>query len=329
MVGCIIVKDGAIISEGWHAKAGKAHAEIYALEKAGNNAKDSTVYVTLEPCCHTGRTGPCTEALIKAKVKKVIIATLDPNPKVAGKGAQKLIAAGIEVEVGLLEQQSQTLNKIFFHYQKNHRPFVYAKWAMSLDGKITVNGTDSKKISSHESFIHTHQLRNICDAILIGKQTLIDDNPNLNVRINIKKIKHPYRFILFSNIEEIDRNWQVLNQNQGKTIFVCTKISKLAAKDLNSLGIEYWILANNQNQICLNSLLEKMGNMGITSLLVEGGKTTLESFINKNLVNEFNTYLSPVIIAGKNPKEQISFDSVSFLGNDLNIKSTFKENSNV
>ncbi|MED7789002.1 bifunctional diaminohydroxyphosphoribosylaminopyrimidine deaminase/5-amino-6-(5-phosphoribosylamino)uracil reductase RibD [Francisella sp. 19X1-34] len=329
MVGCIIVKDGAIISEGWHSMAGKSHAEVYALTKAGDQAKDSTVYVTLEPCCHQGRTAPCTDALIKAGVKKVIIATLDPNPRVAGKGIKKLKSAGIEVKVGLLKKQAQQLNKVFFHYQKNKTPFVYAKWAMSLDGKITVNGDDSKKISSDKAFINTHQLRNICDAILVGKQTLIEDNPSLNVRININKLSNPTRFVLFGRIDKIDNNWKILDQNIAKTIFVCNEISDKAKDQLNHLGIEYWALSSNNKQVCLESLLEKMGNMGLTSLLVEGGKKTLKNFINQKLINEFDTYLSPVIIADHNPKEELCFNRITKLGNDLLINSSFKENKNV
>lgn len=145
IVGCVIVKNGAIVSEGWHTMAGKAHAEIYAIAKACTQARNSTMYVTLEPCCHQGRTGPCTDAIINIGIKKVIIATLDPNPKVAGKGVDKLRNTGIKIEIGLLEKQAQELNKIFFHYQKTKKPFVYAKWAMSLDGKIAVNGNDEKK----------------------------------------------------------------------------------------------------------------------------------------------------------------------------------------
>ncbi|AJI54066.1 bifunctional diaminohydroxyphosphoribosylaminopyrimidine deaminase/5-amino-6-(5-phosphoribosylamino)uracil reductase RibD [Francisella philomiragia] len=329
MVGCIIVKNGAIISEGWHEAVGEAHAEIYALKKAGDKAKGATAYVTLEPCCHHGRTPPCTDALIRAGIQKVVVATLDPNPLVAGKGIQKLKDAGIEVKVGILQKQAQEQNKIFFHYQKTQKPFVYAKWAMSLDGKIAVNGNDSKKISSKEAFVDTHQLRNICDAILIGKQTLIDDNPGLDVRIQLSKKKHPVRFIISNNLSEIDKSWRVLDQNHAKTIFVCSKISAQVANELDNIGIEYWLLPTFKGQVCLDSLLNKMGQTGITSLLIEGGKKTLENFINQKLINEFATYLSPVVIAGCNPKEKLIFQDVSFLGEDLLINSYFKETNNV
>jgi len=329
MVGCIIVKEGLIIAEGWHINAGEPHAEIHALAQAGVQAKDSTVYVTLEPCCHHGRTPPCTDALIRAKVKKVIIATLDPNLKVAGKGVQRLKEAGIEVKMGVLEKQAQHLNKIFFHYQKTQQPFVYAKWAMSLDGRIAVNGDDSKTISASEAFKATHRLRNICDAILVGKQTLIDDNPSLNVRINLNDIKHPTKFILCGELNHIDNNWKILNQQQAKTIFVCTKISKNAADELNKFGIEYWALSSNQDKVSLNELLERMGSMGITSLLVEGGKRTLDNFMNQKAVNEFDTYISSVVIADHNPKEHLFFNKVSMMGKDINVNAKFKENINV
>lgn len=329
MVGCIIVKDGAIIAEGWHSRAGDAHAEVYALQQAGHKAKDSTVYVTLEPCCHHGRTPPCTDALIQAGVKKVVIATFDPNPKVAGKGVKILKEAGIEVKTGILEAQAQNLNKIFFYYQKNQKPFVYAKWAMSLDGRISVNGNDSKAISSELAHKHTHQLRNICDAILIGKQTLIDDNPSLNVRIDIETVKHPTKFILCSDLKEIDENWKVLDQQQAKTIFVCTQITEEAASKLNKHGVEYWKLSSGENKVCLQTLLERMGEMGIISLLVEGGKRTLEEFITSKVINEFDTYLCPVAIAQHNPKEQLRFNNIYKLGQDLVINSTFKEAADV
>jgi diaminohydroxyphosphoribosylaminopyrimidine deaminase/5-amino-6-(5-phosphoribosylamino)uracil reductase len=200
---------------------------------------------------------------------------------------------------------------------------------MSLDGKIAVNEGDSKEISSDKGFLNTHQLRNICDAILVGKQTLIEDNPSLNVRININKTKNPTRFVLFSKINEIDFKWNILDQSVAKTIFVCSDISDQAKAQLNHLGIEYWTLLSENRQVCLENLLVKMGNMGLTSLLVEGGKKTLENFINKKHVNEFDTYLSPVIIANHNPKEKLSFNKITKLGNDLLINSSFKENKNV
>ena len=329
MVGCLIVKNGKIVGEGYHQIAGKAHAETYALNQAGDLSKGSTVYISLEPCCHFGRTAPCTEALIKAGVSKVIIATLDPNPKVAGNGVQKLIDADIDVDINILKNEAQELNKIFFHYQKTNQPFIFAKWAMSLDGEITVNGDDSPKLTSSIANKNTHQLRNLCDAILVGKNTLIMDNPKLSTRLEIKKVSQPIRFVLFSYLDTINENWQVLNQSIVKTIFVCTGISAEAKENLIKYNVEYWILPIAKDYICLHSLLNAMGNAGITSILVEGGMKILKSFINNGLINEFSTYISPVAIANSNPKKQLEFKKVTSLGKDILINATFKEQTNV
>ncbi|QIV96768.1 diaminohydroxyphosphoribosylaminopyrimidine deaminase [Allofrancisella inopinata] len=325
MVGCIIVKNGKIIAEGWHIKAGQAHAECLAIKQAGKQIKDSIVYVTLEPCCHTGKTGPCTDALIKAQVKEVIIATLDPNPQVAGKGVQQLKKARIKVKVGVLERQAQALNKIFFYYQLYKKPYVFAKWAMSLDGKTVVNADDSKKISSDKAAIYTHQLRNICDAIIIGKNTLLEDNPKLSTRLDIKEINHPLKVVIFTKIQQIDPNWKILDQTNTKTIFVCTGITDAAKQILQSLSIEFWILPAQKDKVCINSLLKKMANIGITSALLEGGMKLIESFAKIDAINEFVTYVSPVLVANNNPKKQLVINKTSQLGCDLLINSKIKE----
>ncbi|MFC4892802.1 bifunctional diaminohydroxyphosphoribosylaminopyrimidine deaminase/5-amino-6-(5-phosphoribosylamino)uracil reductase RibD [Pseudofrancisella aestuarii] len=326
MVGCIIVKNGQIVGEGWHQKAGQPHAEIYAIKMAGEKAHGATVYVTLEPCCHTGRTGPCTDALIAAKVKRIVIATLDPNPKVAGKGVFKLTDAGIVVEVGVLAEQAKHLNKIFFHYQQTRKPYVFAKWAMSLDGKISVKFNDCKQISSEKSREYTHQTRNICDAIVIGKNTLLRDNPKLDVRVGVLDILNPIRFIVFSKLNEIDSNWHVLDQKVAKTIFVCTDISSEAEEKLSSLNIDFWLLpaAEDSRKVYLEKFLEKAGLVGISSILVEGGKGLLNDFINQKLVDEFMVYISPVLIADFENKQKLSFDSVSRLDKDILVNAKVK-----
>lgn len=317
MVGCVIVKNGAIISEGWHEFTSGNHAEINALITAGSNAKNSTVYVNLEPCCHMGKTGPCTQALIDAQVSRVVVATLDPNPLVAGNGIAILEDAGIKVSVGILGKQSRDLNKIFMHFQRNNRPFVFAKWAMSLDGQTTVNDNDSKQISSPKSKIYTHKLRNICDAIIVGKDTLIIDNPELDVRVKIDVVLQPIRLVAFSVIDNIDSNWKVLNQSVSKTIFVGTEITQTAKKELDELNIDVWIVNKNQNKPCLDTLLSQMGKYGITSLLVEGGRKLLNSFSDQKLINEYVSYISPIIIANSCPKQQLEYSNVGHLGQDI------------
>ncbi|APC97489.1 riboflavin biosynthesis protein RibD [Francisella frigiditurris] len=326
MVGCIIVKNGQIVGEGWHQKAGQPHAEIYAIKMAGEKVHGATVYVTLEPCCHTGRTGPCTDALIAAKVKRIVIATFDPNPKVAGKGIAKLQEAGLKVEVGILEKQAKQLNKIFFHYQQTRKPYVFAKWAMSLDGKISVNNSDSKQISSEASREYTHQTRNICDAIVIGKNTLLRDNPKLDVRVGVSEIVNPIRFVVFSKLTKIDSNWHILDQKIAKTIFVCTDISSEAEEKLNSLNIDFWLLpaAGDGRKVFLEKFLEKAGSVRISSVLIEGGKGLLNDFINQKLVDEFMVYISPVLIADFENKQKLIFNSVGRLDKDILVSAKVK-----
>lgn len=326
MVGCILVKNGQIVGEGWHQKAGQPHAEIYAIKMAGEKTEGATVYVTLEPCCHTGKTGPCTDALIAAKVSKVVIATLDPNPKVAGKGVSKLMAAGIVVEIGVLAEQAEQLNKIFFHYQQTKKPYVFAKWAMSLDGKISVNSNDCKQISSEKSREYTHQIRNVCDAIVIGKNTLLRDNPKLDVRVGVSEILNPIRFVVFSKLNEIDNSWHILDQAVAKTIFVCTETTDIVIEKLKALGVELWILppANDGRKVYLDKLLEQMGAVGITSVLVEGGKGLLNDFIDQELVNEFIVYISPVLIADFESKQKLVFNSVGRLDKDILVSAKVK-----
>ena len=323
MVGCIVVKNGLIVGEGWHQEAGEPHAEVYALRQAGDLAKNSTVYLSLEPCCHKGRTPPCVDLLINAQVSKVVVATLDPNPKVAGKGVLKLQNAGVTVEVGLLEKQAQELNKIFFHFQNTKKPYVFAKWAMSLDGRMSVNNNDDKQISSEKSKEYTHQIRNICDAIVIGKNTLLADDPKLDVRVAVQKVSNPKRFVIFSKLENINPQWAILDKKVADTIFVCTNISDIAKEQLQKLHIEYWLLPNNHNKVCLNKLLSKMAEQGITSLLVEGGNALLSEFISQNIVDEFITYISPIVIANLNPKQNLGW-KISRVGGDILVNAKIK-----
>lgn len=329
MVGCVIVKNGQIIGEGYHQKYGQFHAEINALKIAGDNAKGSTLYVTLEPCCHTGNTGSCTQAIIDAGIKTVVIAMLDPNPKVTGNGIKCLEQAKIETKIGVLRDQAKELNKIFVKYHTKKSPYIFAKHAMSLDGKMTVIRNDSKSISSQQASVKTHQLRNICDAIIIGKQTLISDNPTLNVRLDNIDIKNPIRFVVFNEIVDMDANWKILDQSIAKTIFVCNRVSESLQQRLQSLGVDVWILSTDNGQISLKSLIKKIADSGITSLLVEGGRRLLDSFASEKLVDEFVCYISPVMIANSNPKDSLIFNNVEMLGQDVMISAIFKDYKNV
>lgn len=313
MVGCVIVKNDQIIGQGYHQRAGEAHAEVLALAEAGARSKDAIAYVTLEPCCHFGRTPPCVAALIHAEIKEVYVACLDPNPLVAGKGVATLRAAGIVVHIGLCEEEAKKLNEIFFHYITHKRPFVIAKWAMSLDGKTITAAGDSKKISNEISHQHTHELRATVDAILVGANTARLDNPQLNVRDVSENIKQPLRVVLMGS-NELPFDLQLFQENPlQKTLLVTTKKINFSFSN----NIEVLVLDNETHQINLKDILDELGRRSITSLLVEGGQTMHQSFLRENLINKVCVYVAPVLIGDLPNKKIIPNFQVTSLGADL------------
>lgn len=295
MVGCVIVKNNKVIGQGFHQHRGGPHAEVIALQQAGYEAEDATMYVTLEPCCHYGRTPPCTNALIDAGIKELYVACLDPNPLVAGKGIELLQLVGIDVKVGLLEKESVALNEIFFHYMTTKRPFVIAKWAMSLDGKTIVNKFDEKQITNEKSKQITHDLRQQVDAILVGANTVLNDNPLLTAR-NEKNTKHPVRVILAGK-KYFPNNLNIFSDSNTKTIIAATKTTFPYVSQLDFNHVEILILPENeQKNIHLPSLLEELAKREISSILVEGGMSVHHNFLKENLVNKLCVHLSPKII---------------------------------
>ena len=317
MVGCILVKNNQIVGQGWHQFAGQPHAEIYALEAAGDQARGATVYVSLEPCSHFGRTPPCVNALIKAGVANVYVACLDPNSLVNGQGVEALQAAGIKVSVGLCEIEARALNKIFFHFMKRHHPYVIAKWAMSLDGKTITHPRDNRFISSQDSLNHSHEIRQSVDAIVIGSRTAIQDDPLLTVR-HTKIIKHPLRFVLASK-GDLPFTLKCFDSTlPAKTIVVTTHHAEKAWLDLAaSKNIEVWQCNEKNNYIDLQDLLKKMGEAGISSVLVEGGRTLQDSFFQENLVNQVQVYLAPNIIGQLENKKYFGEIKFETCGKDI------------
>lgn len=327
MVGCVIVKDDRIVGQGYHHKAGEPHAEINALRVAAGQADGATAYISLEPCCHFGKTPPCTTALIKAGIKKIHIATIDPNPKMAGNSIEILRDAGIAVEVGLCEQAARELNQIFFHYMKHKRPYVIAKWAMSLDGQTCTHPADDKQISCVESQIHTHTMRREVDAILIGANTLRNDNPRLTARdipTDIEYDNQPIRVILCGQ-ESLAADLHIFNEMlPGKTILVTTQNDFTVSCSANHVDILV-IPENQQGKISLLSLLNKLGGLEITSLLVEGGMTVHQQFFEENLVNQIHVYLAPTIIGSLAKKQTVTVKSMSLMGSDSHFMATITE----
>lgn len=316
-VGCIIVNDGVVVGKGYHRFAGDHHAEIHALNEAGPAAQGATLHVTLEPCCHVGRTPPCTQAIMKAGIKSVYAATLDPNPLVAGKGMAYLTAQGIKTQVGLCEAAAKELNAAFFHYIVHKRPFVIAKWAMSLDGKTTTATHDDRQISNEQSHRNAHRFRASIDAILVGGETARKDNPLLTARIK-QKIKQPLRIILTQSGHLPLDLALFSDQDIAPTLIVMpAETPQTVINRLTSLNIEILILPGKAGKVDLNQLLTELGRRQIMSLLVEGGMKVVENFIQDKLVNKVHLYLAPNIIAGLPQKQRIQNMSMKHFAQDL------------
>lgn len=304
-VGCVIIKDNKIAGEGWHNGPGTDHAEVMALKMAGPLSQGANVYVTLEPCCHTGNTPPCINALIQAKVKHVFIATLDPNPLVSGKGVAALNQAGIETTVNILQKQARELNQFYFHFMEESRPYVINKWAMSLDGYSITSQHDSKQISSKKSENIVHEMRNQVDAILIGSNTALSDNPRLTTRLEIENPHHPIRLVLDSK-GKLPTTLKLFSKDlPGKTILITTDQSLPSWRSLFT-NTEIWILEKENGHVSLNHLMKKLHEEKILSVFVEGGRTIHNAFFNKNLSDEVHAFIAPIIIGQLNKKKQLT-----------------------
>ncbi|MDF2940796.1 MAG: ribD [Gammaproteobacteria bacterium] len=317
MVGCLIVKNGRIVGQGWHEKPGAPHAEIHALQEAGLEAKGAIAYVNLEPCSHHGRTGPCVDALIEAEVAEVHFPFIDPNPLVAGQGLKKLESAGIKVVVGECEKEARKLNEVFLHYIVHKRPFVIAKWAMSLDGKLITQPGDLRQISGKISQTHLHHIRESLSAILIGSETARKDNPELTVRLENAK-RHPVRIVLNASAN-LPLDLKLFSSKlPGKTIVVTSQNAPMDwCLQLKDQGVEVLGLPlDSQGHISLPDLLEELGRRELSSLLVEGGAQLLASFFKQALVNKVYTYLAPVIINELPIKQKLTWEQMEQCGED-------------
>lgn len=293
LVGCVIVKDGRIISKAYHKKFGGLHAERIALGKLNYNAEGATLYVNLEPCCHWGKTPPCTEAIIKSGIKRVVIGMVDPNPQVSGKGIETLKSAGIEVTTGVLENECKYLNRGFIKWIKTGLPYVILKWAQTVDGKIATKNGESKWISSERSLRFAHSLRAFCDAVIIGKGTLYRDDPELTVRL--VKGHNPKRIVLMSKIK-IDKNYKIFEVNPENTWLFGVDIDKETKNLLVKKGIRFTIIKGKDGKVDLLNLLKILGEEGYTKVLVEGGGEVHSSFIRENLFDEINVVIAPKIM---------------------------------
>lgn len=319
LVGAVIVKDNRVVGCGWHRKAGTPHAEVHALNQAGELAQGADVYVTLEPCAHYGKTPPCAKALVEAKVKNVYGGLLDVNPKVAGKGFKILEDAGIHVEYGFLQDELRKQNEVFFKWIEHKKPFVVLKAAMTLDGKIATATGQSKWITNETSRAYGYKLRDIYDGIMVGINTVIEDNPMLTARVDGGK--NPIRIVVDSSLK-IDINANVVQDKSAKTIIATTdkadkdKILKLQAQDVDVIVVD----KDENDKVDIEKLLDILGQQNICSILVEGGATLNGSFVAKKLVDKVYFFIAPKIIGGKEAKTPVAGTGILNLQEALALK---------
>lgn len=319
MVGAVIVKDNKIIGQGYHEKCGENHAEINALNNTHENLEGATMYVTLEPCSHYGKTPPCVDKIIESKISKVVIASLDPNPLVSGIGVKKLKDAGIKVKVGVLDVENKKLNEVFMKYIVSKKPFVVMKSAMSLDGKIATASGESKWISGEDSREEVHKLRHELMGILVGVDTIIKDNPQLTCRLENRK--NPIRIVVDSTLR-IPINSNVVTQiDEARTIIVTTENAcKEKINKLKSNGVEVIIASINDNRVDLNNMMEKLGELKIDSILLEGGSSLNFSALQQNIVDKIQIYIAPKLIGGTNSKTPVGGSGIDLLQDAFKVK---------
>jgi len=296
-VGAVVVKDGEIVGQGYHEEFGGPHAEVRALEDAGDRTSGGKMYVTLEPCNHHGKTPPCTDAIIESKIKEVYIASRDPNPRVTGGGISKLKQAGIVVKPGLLKDRARKLNEIFFHYINTGLPFVLLKLAMTADGKIATRTGDSRWITSPESRKRVHELRARYSGIGVGVNTALTDDPRLTVR----DADGPdgTRFI-FDSTGDLPADLNLFSlESDAPTVIVTGRDAK--EKDIleyRDRGALVWQVESRNGEVNLNQFLKKMGEEGYDSLMIEGGSKIAWSFLSRSLVDKLNLFIAPKIVGG-------------------------------
>jgi diaminohydroxyphosphoribosylaminopyrimidine deaminase / 5-amino-6-(5-phosphoribosylamino)uracil reductase len=311
MVGAVIVKDGKIVGKGWHKKAGTPHAEAAALTKSGADAEGGTLYVNLEPCCHRDKlTPPCTDAILQSRIRRVVVGMQDPNPKVSGKGVETLREAGVEVEVGVLQERCEKLNKVFTKFILTRMPFVTLKVAQTLDGKIATSTGESKWITGPEARKHGHMLRNFADAIVVGIGTVLRDDPSLTTRIeDAENTKDPERIILDSTLR-IPLDAKVLNVQSKATTYIATTLAAPTAKikELKKKNAEIIILGEG-NSITMPLLMEELGKMGLINVLIEGGSRVNAEALRSGVVDKVAFFVAPKILGGDDARGSIGGSS--------------------
>lgn len=297
-VGCVIVKDGQIVGEGWHRKAGTAHAEVHALAQAGDLARGAEVYVTLEPCSHYGRTPPCADALIESKVSRVLIGMSDPNPLVSGKGIEKLRSAGINVQCGIMKRECIRLNEPFIKHVTSGMPFVTLKSAMTLDGKTATSIGESKWITNEMSRRYVHKLRAMVDAVMVGVGTVLADNPQLNCRLP-GRAKDPLRIVVDSRLRTPPDSRVLSRDLSGNTIIATIEKDPARLSGLEKIGAKVLACAEKDGKVDLKDMLKRLGSCGIQSILLEGGRSLASTALHEGLIDKFLLFYAPKVLGGE------------------------------
>ncbi|MDR3270635.1 MAG: bifunctional diaminohydroxyphosphoribosylaminopyrimidine deaminase/5-amino-6-(5-phosphoribosylamino)uracil reductase RibD [Peptococcaceae bacterium] len=307
MVGCVIVKEGRIIGEGFHPYAGAAHAEVHALQAAGESAAGAELFVTLEPCNHTGRTPPCTEAIIRAKIRRVVAAIEDPNPLVSGQGAERLRQAGIRVDVGVLAKEAWQTNEAFIKVMTRGLPWVVYKSALTLDGKIATENGDSQWVSSDASRQAVQQMRNICDVIMVGSETVLHDDPALTCRL--PGGKDPVRVVIDGSLRIQTDNRVLTYSAQAPCIIATTQASPPIRRALlNTLpNVEVW-LYDTERYVPLKKLMQDLVARGWHNVLLEGGGRLAGQMLAEDLIDQVDFFVAPKLIGGQGPSPLSGFE---------------------
>jgi diaminohydroxyphosphoribosylaminopyrimidine deaminase/5-amino-6-(5-phosphoribosylamino)uracil reductase len=315
-VGCVLVKKGKVIGEGWHERAGEPHAEIMALKAAGDAAKEATAYISLEPCCHHGRTPPCSDALISAGISRAVIAMEDPNPQVAGNGIKQLSEAGIDVESGVMTAQAEALNPGFIQRMREGKPFIRCKLAMSLDGRTAMASGESQWITGEPAREDAHRLRARSSAIITGIETVLADNPSLNARLEGVEVNQPIRVVLDSHLRmPLDARMFSL---PGRTVICTTQQDKKKVDELINAGAEVVQLPEDNGRISLDALMDYLAEEQVNEVMVEAGATLNGALLQTGLVDEIVVYMAPLLM-GDEARSLFTLPGLSQMKNRVSL----------
>lgn len=299
MVGAVVVKNGQVVGQGWHKSVGGPHAEVHALDEAGDAAKDATLYVTLEPCNHQGRTPPCTQKILNAGIRRVVVAMADPNPDVTGGGNAFLQSQGVEVVCGEQETAARRLNESFIKYVRTRRPFVVLKIAATLDGRIATRTGDARWVTGPAARAHVHYLRHAMDAIMVGIGTVVADDPQLTTRMEDGRGVDPMRIVLDTHLRMSDKSRMLSEPSGADTWLVCKPDAAEAdCARLNAQGARLIKVPLQRGRIDMIELMSKLGAMGVTSVLIEGGAQVAASALQSGVVDKVLFFYAPKILGG-------------------------------